>query len=216
MLTCVCCPIVPWWWGWGGLGCFWVVFVLPLSVPGGQLLPAAVVERVLVPCGHDGELSGKFGNWPVPTGERGVDAKYSITRGIRAHELSHSNWGTANAVSHMVLTPFRCSGPKQFDQSLLNTHTRAHRHMHTLLFCKATLVLWRCHPSASFLIQMTLESVLLRFLLSDAREGGRFTAVWEDLGCWRDLGSAGVSFLLPGGGCPTPPCHELGSFSPAA
>ena len=96
----------------------------------------------------------------------------------------------------MVLTPFRCSGPKQFDQSLLNTHTRAHtgthRHMHTLLFCKATLVLWRCHPSASFLIQTTLESVLLRFLLSDAREGGRFTAVWEDLGCWRDLGSAGV------------------------
>ena len=64
--------------------------------------------------------------------------------------------------------------------------------MHTLLFGKATLVLWRCHPSASFLIQTTLESVLLWFLLSDAREGGRFTAVWEDLGCWRDLGSAGV------------------------
>ena len=57
------------------MGCFWVVFVLPLSVPGGQLLPAAVVERVLVPCGHDGELSRKFGNWPVPTEERGRDAK---------------------------------------------------------------------------------------------------------------------------------------------
>ena len=130
MPTCVCCPIVPWWWGWGGLECFWVVFVLPLSVPGGQLLPAAVVERVLVPCGHDGELSRKFGNWPVLTEERGRDAKYSITRGILAFVRMSCPIRTG-APRMQFHTWFLHLSGVQVQSNLTSrclTHTRAHRH----------------------------------------------------------------------------------------
>jgi len=39
---------------------------------------------VPVPCGYDGEISSKLGNWPVAAEERGWDTKYSIPRGILA------------------------------------------------------------------------------------------------------------------------------------
>ena len=153
--------------GMGGAVCFWVVFVLPLSAPGGQLLLPAVVELVLVPvpCGHDGELSGKFGNWPVPTEERGWDAKYSVTRGILAFMRLSCPIQTG-APRMRSYTWFLYLSSIQVQRDLPNHYLTRTR---TLLFCKATLILWCRHPSDSFLIQPSPGSVLLQFLISDAR-----------------------------------------------
>lgn len=165
-----------------GVGALWGCFCPPPLCPVRvQMLLPTVVEAVpvAVPCGHDGEPSPTVGNWPVPTEERSWNAKYSITRGILAFVRMRCPVQTGASQMRFQTWFLHLSGIEAqrdlTNRCLTRTCADTHRDTRTqrqrLLFCKATLILWCRHPPASFLMQTSLESVLLQFPIPDAREG---------------------------------------------